>query len=150
MPLLAKRIHDPLLVNGRPAGGTNGQIELLVTLQAIELVLGLSSTRIQLKATRTAAEVVGMVDLAFISQHVHVLDGPAAFVASEIARVLQLLFGIAFAAIGPLSVLDEPGIDEQKTARETSEALRMPVGVDGLDDPPVDVAIFKRGRQWTS
>ena len=74
MPLLAERVDNALLVDGRSAGGADGQVELLVAFEAVEVAASLASARVQLDATCGAVEVVRMVDFALEANRV-VLDG---------------------------------------------------------------------------
>jgi len=61
-----------------------------------------------------------------------------AFLAYIAAGDLRLHLGIAFVAQGAVLVLDEPAVGQLLGAQLAAEALRMPAGGHGLDDPSDD------------
>jgi len=145
-PMFAQSCDNTVL-NGPPAGSTNGDTHLVVATETVELVeflgrVAWSSSHLpgragQLNATSSAVEVVWTIVLSSEPQGLPI-NGRVTLLTHVLPHTCRFYLCITFMTESSSLILDEAKICQFLVTHLTTETLRMPSGSHRLDDPSND------------
>lgn len=149
MPLFSQGV-DHSLLDRTMAAGTDRNSHLIMTAQTIQFIqfagsvalsrFELASQGVQFDTARFTVEVVGMVDLAAVSQRL-AINHATTSVADMTAGGFERHLGVTAMTQRLIHVFDKAHIGQLTVTRVTAKTVSMPAAIQSLDHPAHDKLI---------